>query len=170
MVNVPVTQSSHTQHLLQTWGLFQQAYVLSARYFESVTSRFGLSYPQSAVLMVLRGHDKPLPLSQIARTLTQEAQSTTELADRLERRGYVQRIRDQRDRRLVLLSLTDAGSAIIDEIVPALQVAGTTLFGGIEPANLTAFTQLLTDLRSRAGDQLGIDRSRLSGNHSSPAV
>ncbi len=89
MVEFLVTQSSSAHHLLQSWSLFQQAYVLSARYFESVTGRFGLSYPQTSVLVVLRQQDRSLPLSQIARMLTQEAQSTTELADRLERRGFV---------------------------------------------------------------------------------
>lgn len=145
---------------LQTWGILQQTYVLASRYFESVTARFGLSHPQTAVLSVLAQHDRPLPLSHIARLLTQEAQSTTELADRLERRGYVTRVRDARDRRLVLLQLTEAGRNVIDEILPALAEAGDQLFGALEPGQSEQFHQLLVPVRDRATERLGIDRSK----------
>jgi DNA-binding MarR family transcriptional regulator len=143
------------------WSLFQQTYVLTFRWFELATARFGLSHPQAAVLRVLRTNGRPLPLSQIARFLSQEAQSTTELADRLERRGYVRRLRDPRDRRLVLLELTESGREVIDQVVPALEEAGSEVFGSLEHGELDAFITLLAAIRARAADRLGIDSERL---------
>lgn len=137
--------------------------MLSSRYFESVTARFGLSYPQTAVLNVLRREDRALPLSQIARQLTQEAQSTTELADRLERRGLVTRVRDPRDRRLVLLELTDAGKEMIDQILPALTEAGEHVFSALDPKQLEQLESLLIPIRDRAAERLGQDRGRSRG-------
>lgn len=144
----------------QLWSMFQQTFILASRYFESVTGRFGLSYPQTAVLAVLHQHDRPLPLSHVARLLTQEAQSTTELADRLERRGLVRRVRDTRDRRLVLLELTDAGRALIAEILPSMREAGEALFGALSSAQLEQLAALLRPLHRSAAERLGLDRRR----------
>jgi len=155
--------SEQTNTALHAWSLFQQAHVLSARYFESVTARFGLSYPQTAVLNVLRREERALPLSQIARQLTQEAQSTTELADRLERRGLVTRVRDPRDRRLVLLELTDAGREMIDQILPALAEAGEQVFSALNDKQIEQLETLLMPLRDRAAERLGQDRGRSRG-------
>jgi DNA-binding MarR family transcriptional regulator len=148
-------------HAQAAWSLFQQTYVLTFRWFELATARFGLSHPQAAVLRVLRTSGRPLPLSHIARSLSQEAQSTTELADRLERRGYVRRLRDPRDRRLVLLELTDPGREVIDQVVPALEKAGAEIFGALEPGELDAFLTLLAAVRARVAERLGIDSERL---------
>jgi DNA-binding MarR family transcriptional regulator len=160
VVTLTVASYPVAHPVLRTWSVFQQTYVLAARYFESVTARFGLSYPQTAVLNVLRQNGRALPLSHIARLLTQEAQSTTELADRLERRGYVRRVRDARDRRLVLLELTDEGTAAIDAILPALQQAGEHLFGNLSEDGLDQLEALLTPIRERAADRLGLDNHR----------
>ena len=146
----------------QVWGVFQQTFVLASRYLESVSARFGLSHPQAAVLKVLREHGQALPLSRIARLLTQEAQSTTELADRLERRNYVRRTRDAKDRRLVLLELTDEGRAAIDEILPALDEARARLFEGI-PTD--AHESLVTVL-----EQMRVNACELGGKTSRSAV
>jgi DNA-binding MarR family transcriptional regulator len=156
-----VTEQTTVDPTQQAWNLFQQTSILVARYFESVTAQFGLSYPQTAVLTVLRLSGRPLPLSRVARMLTQEAQSTTELADRLERRNYVRRIRDSRDRRLVLLELTDEGNAAIDRILPALREARSQIFGVLQNRQLDQLTGLLLPLRDRAADRLGVDRERL---------
>ncbi len=142
------------------WGVFQQTSILASRYFESVTARFGLSYPQTAVLAALQHHDRALPLSHVARMLTQEAQSTTELADRLERRGYVRRVRDRRDRRLVLLELTEQGRALVAEILPALREAEAQLFGALDDGQLSQLAALLWPLYKNVAEHLGGDRRR----------
>src|SRR5215211_7315695 len=116
---------------LHVWSLFQQTYLLAFRHLETLTNREGLSHSQAAALGVLANADRPLPLSHLARYLTQEAQSTTELADRLERRGLVRRTRDTRDRRLVLLELTPEGRQLYDRIKPDLTEGGELLFQGL---------------------------------------
>lgn len=157
----PVSEPHAANGIPPAWGIFQQTFILASRVFESATAQFGLSYPQAAVLTVLSLRGRPLPLSHVARLLTQEAQSTTELADRLERRGYVQRVRDQRDRRLVLLELTAEGQAVIDRALPALHEAGRQLFGALDPPQLQQLTCLLLPLRDSAAEHLGLDRDRL---------
>ena len=63
----------------------------------------------------------PPRLADIARFLMQEPQSLTALIKRLERRGWVRRQPSQRDRRAVLLELTEAGRQLHLRLVRILE-------------------------------------------------
>ena len=156
-----VTTSTEAADALHVWSLFQQTYLLSFRHLEQLTSREGLSHSQAAALGVLNATDRPLPLSHLARYLTQEAQSTTELADRLERRGLVRRTRDARDRRLVLLELTPEGRATYERIQPGIAEGGEQLFCSLNPRDRAKLAGLLKPVRDRAASLLGFDEKRL---------
>jgi DNA-binding MarR family transcriptional regulator len=154
--------AANTPHdALHIWSLFQQTYLLAFRHLEQVTSREGLSHSQAAALAVLSAADHALPLSHVARYLTQEAQSTTELADRLERRGLVRRTRDARDRRLVLLELTPEGREVYERIRPGLVEGGEQLFGGLGDSERTRLAELLAPMRKHAAALLGIKEQHL---------
>lgn len=140
---------------LQLWNLFQQAYLLTFRHLEQVAGREGLSYSQAAALGVLSASDRALPLSHLARCLTQEAQSTTELADRLERRGLVRRTRDPRDRRLVLLELTPEGREVHARLQPGLSEGSEHVFAALNERDRARLAALLKPVRDRAADLLG---------------
>ncbi len=53
----------------------------------------------------------PLTLGELAEHLRLSRAATTELVDRVEERGLVGRIRDERDRRRVFVMVTEAGQA-----------------------------------------------------------
>jgi DNA-binding MarR family transcriptional regulator len=156
-----VPPPSQTANALQVWNLFQQSYLLTFRHLEQIANREGLSYSQAAALGVLNASDRPLPLSHLARYLTQEAQSTTELADRLERRGLVRRTRDPRDRRLVLLELTADGQTLADRIAPELAEGSEQVFQALDERGRGALIESLTPVRDRAAEVLGLDERRL---------
>jgi DNA-binding MarR family transcriptional regulator len=153
-----VTATQHAADALRVWNLFQQTYLLSFRHLEQITNREGLSYSQAAALGVLSSAGRSLPLSHLARALTQEAQSTTELADRLERRGLVRRIRDPRDRRL---ELTPDGQKLNERLQPALAEGSEQLFRDLGERDRETLTRILGPTRDRAGLLLGLDEKRM---------
>ena len=95
---------------------------------------------QWRTLDALAGAGEPQPLSAIARHLGQAAQSLTEVADRMERRGLVQRQRNPADRRLVLLALTDTGR----ETYAGMAAAIDRLERQMPPDVAAAFTRITT--------------------------
>src|SRR5579863_5812528 len=105
--------------LFASWTLLHQSYLLTYKFLDQIVSRLGVSQAQASVLLVLKGTGQPLPLSRLARYLVQEAQSVTSLVDRLEARGLVRRVPDQRDRRVIHVELTPAGDEMFDQIFPA---------------------------------------------------
>ncbi len=56
--------------------------------------------------------------SDLCRTLSHDNGAITRMLDQLESRGFVVRERSQQDRRVVKLSITTAGSAILAELTP----------------------------------------------------
>jgi len=75
--------------------------------------RDGVSAAQMSVLLKLRYHGD-LSITGLAGLLGLGLPNTTGLVDRLEERGYVERWRDPRDRRVVHVRLTARGSGIPD--------------------------------------------------------
>ena len=73
-----------------------------------------LSDAQYGLLFSLRDRSE-LSSSELAVAADLSPATTTEMLEALERAGLVSRTRSERDRRVVLTSLTDRGRALVDE-------------------------------------------------------
>lgn len=107
-----------------------------------------VSAEEWAVLLVLQDAPGLTPGEMSARTLRDKT-TVTRMVDRLERKGFVIRSRDERDRRVVRLQLSDAGAgafAQLAEIARGLIVQGLE---GIAPEDLDT---TLTVLRRMAAN------------------
>lgn len=98
-----VVQSQLATALVQLSHLVQQVFIDVARERD-------LTPQQIQTLCILSAG--PVGMGELARALYLEKSSLTGLVDRLERRGLVTRVRDARDRRACLVTLTDAGGAL----------------------------------------------------------
>jgi DNA-binding MarR family transcriptional regulator len=67
------------------------------------------------VLMLLMEHDQ-MPMSRLAGMLDVSFPSLSGIIDRMEERGLVERIRDEDDRRIVLVKSTEEGHASVAEV------------------------------------------------------
>lgn len=76
---------------------------------ESALSAYGLSSAKLGVLKHLVLADEPLPLGHLAARLTCVKSNITQLVDRLERDGLVQRVHDSDDRRCLRAAITEEG-------------------------------------------------------------
>ena len=102
--------------------------------------RHGLSIAARIMLATIEGAGEPLPANVLAERLLVSGASITSLVDTLERRGLVRRVRPDRDRRIVLIELTDAAQPVIDAYlaeVTALHAAEFAIFTADEREQLT---------------------------------
>lgn len=76
-----------------------------------------LTYSQFAVLEVLH-HLGPLTQGEISLKVLKSGSNMTTVIDNLERDGLVRRERDAKDRRVIHVHLTDAGSSKIEAVLP----------------------------------------------------
>ena len=100
-------------------------FIKLTRATESVLARLSrkgtiapLSQSQFAVLEALY-HLGPLTQGQVSAKLLKSTGNITLVIDNLEKGGWVQRTRENEDRRQVTIHLTETGQALIERIFPA---------------------------------------------------
>ncbi len=85
----------------------------------------------------------PMETRELAASMGCARATISGVADTLERRGLVTRGGDERDRRLVLLSLTDAGHSRIEAVFPRFNAGEAALARGLSGEEKTMLATLL---------------------------
>jgi DNA-binding MarR family transcriptional regulator len=89
---------------------------------DGACSEFGISSSQYNVLRILRGiHPDGHSRCEIARRMLERAPDVTRLVDRLEKRGWVERDRCARDRRLSISRITAGGLELLARMSPIVE-------------------------------------------------
>jgi DNA-binding MarR family transcriptional regulator len=88
------------------------------RFSEQAARAAGLEPQQHQLLLSIKGLllGKKATIGVLAERMQLAHHSTVELIDRLEERGFVERLRDDEDRRQVLVQITAAGEEILAEL------------------------------------------------------
>ena len=90
---------------------------LGARIAKECPLPAGLTVSQFSVMEALL-HCGPLSQQEVGHKILRSRGNITMVVDNLEKRGLVQRERDEDDRRVVVVSLTQAGRELISRIFP----------------------------------------------------
>src|SRR5438094_4670660 len=112
-------ESPEEEALLSVVRTSDQLQIRFARLFRE----HGLTPSQYNVLRILRGEGKPLPILEIASRTITVVPGITGLIDRLEQAGLVNRLRCEKDRRVIYVALTEHGATTLtalDEPLVAL--------------------------------------------------
>jgi DNA-binding MarR family transcriptional regulator len=116
--------------------------------FARLLREHGLTPSQYNVLRILRGEGQPLPILEVASRTITVVPGITGLIDRLERAGFVSRVRCEEDRRVIYVALSDRGTealAALDEPMSALH---HRLLGHLSRAELAELIRLLEKARA----------------------
>lgn len=95
-------------------------------------------------IMVAAEAGAPLTAGALAEELALTSGAVTSVVDRLERAGYVVRVRDHGDRRKVLLQYSAAGRSLADEFLVPFSRRGDLVMGQFTPAELDVVRRYLT--------------------------
>jgi len=108
----------------------------------------GLTPSQYNILRILRGEGKPLPILEIAGRTVTVVPGITGLIDRLEQAGMVNRLRCERDRRVIYVALTDQGMATLAAMDQPVVDLHHKLLGHLSRAELKELIELLEKVRA----------------------
>jgi DNA-binding MarR family transcriptional regulator len=108
---------------------------------------WGVSVSQAPVLVVLREAGHPMTISEVARELFLETPSITTMVDRLAERGFVERLKDRKDRRKTLVQLTKAGKRLVETIREPGEQLQEEMFGVLGRKEREALRAALQKLR-----------------------
>lgn len=149
------------KRIYDAWVAIHQAAIVLERAVDVRLRPWNLSGSQAAALSVLVTHG-PQRMSDLARYLLQQTQTTTDLVDRLEQRGLVQRIRHATDRRVVLVEATAAARKLLHEIDGTGWMVGREAIGALTEKELEQLTATARRVRDRAAELGGIPADHLT--------
>ena len=128
----------------------------------------GIDVPrhQLRALFVVAKHG-PMSVSALAEAIEATLASTSPLADRLVKAGYLEREPDPDDRRRVLLAATARGQEVADTLMRRFHERFERLVGAMSPEGREALEAGLTDM-IRAAEGLGLRTDHRHHHHPEP--
>jgi DNA-binding MarR family transcriptional regulator len=115
---------------------------------ENIETRFtgeAITFSQFLALISLNAHESRTA-ADVARFLGHDAGATTRLIDQLEQRGLLSRERNTADRRVVDLTVTASGKAMIRRCAATAAGFHADLLGDMPPAELAKLMRQLSRL------------------------
>jgi MarR family multiple antibiotic resistance transcriptional regulator len=117
---------------------------------ERVKAQTGVGAGHFEMLRYVRAHQgQGARVADVASTFAIGVGTTSKIADRLEKEGWLERRPNPANRRSSLLALTPAGESVVSRTEPVWQAAIQEILGGaVTPEELTALSLALAALRS----------------------
>jgi DNA-binding MarR family transcriptional regulator len=137
------------------WVLVQQAAQMLQAAADARLRSQGLNLQCAAILNIVRTHGRQ-PMSVLARFLLLHTQTLTDVIDRLEHAGLVERTRHPTDRRKVQVALTVRGRREAEAAVDVLAVVAETAFQRLPDEEMVGIATVLAQVRTTAGTVAGI--------------
>src|SRR5215472_13280010 len=110
---------------------------------DAVADRLGINRTDQRCLGVLWDRQAPIGAGQLAAAAELSPGAMTAALDRLERLGYVRRVRSTSDRRSVIVEITPAVHRLIEEFWGPIYLEGTAQLEGYSQAELVFLRDFL---------------------------
>ncbi len=137
--NAPAVRANRTEQSVRLWlRLLSLHNLVDGELRRRLQEQFGCTLPQFDVLSELERAGEAQTMSQVSRQLMVSNGNLTGVVDRLLREGYVHREESPGDRRVQLISLTEAGRARFQSMAAAHAAWLEELFGGLAGNDLDA--------------------------------
>jgi DNA-binding MarR family transcriptional regulator len=134
-----------TSYSTSLWVRFLRFGLRSHKNLEYDLQELGLTPPQFYVLATI-GYAGSLPFGEIGAKMLVTVSNLTGIVDRLEGKKFVARKRDERDRRVVHVMLTDKGAKLYKSTIPLFEKCVGEIFAGLSKAEQKQLSALLRQL------------------------
>jgi DNA-binding MarR family transcriptional regulator len=124
-------ESLEPNELVLATSIYRTANAVIRDLDRRLAARRQVTFVQAVTLMAIASLDNAQP-HLVAEQLAQQSQTVTGVLDRLERAGYVRRVRDLDDRRAVRLELTEDGCTLLKEITEDLNSQLMDIFRDVD--------------------------------------
>ncbi len=136
----------------EMWLNLQRTAAQLTHYFEHQLRPYGLSPTQYNVLRILRGAGETgLCQYQIGSRLVAQVPDVPRILARMEKSGWVRRVRGDEDRRMRLVSLTEPGAALVNDMDGAVDHMMDDAFSAMAELDVVRLNDLLVQARARTG-------------------
>jgi DNA-binding MarR family transcriptional regulator len=149
-----------TSPMMKSWLLIHQTNRLLLKSEIAALAKIGLTPRKQAVLLAMKNAPGPRTVTNIAHWLDRNHNGISTLVDRMEKDGFISRVRDMPDRREVRLVLTPKGEEGFKEGSRIFQKLFQDIFGEFSEEELITLSTIMTRVRRRTFDLLKPDRPK----------
>lgn len=132
-------------------SLLQRLSVSTHRKKNQFAEEIGISRQQFDVLCIIYEKGQ-ITMGELCKEISSACSTATDLADKLEKDDYVERLREKRDRRVVRLNILPKGEKLIKSVIERRTEKLSTIMGTFEEEELMktiSFLETLTDKLER---------------------
>lgn len=121
-------------------------------YFKRQLQDYDITPSQYALLHCLHVQDGLTP-SQLAQALRLDTSSITGILGRLEKKGLIDRIYSQEDRRSVSIHLRDEGKALSTQVDRVIEEANAKILDGLDPKLYQQFLSVIYFIEQNTAEE-----------------
>lgn len=115
--------------------------------FDAYISPFGLSSPQYNILRILRGANGWLRMQEVRDRMVEKSPNATRLCDKLEQKALLIRQRNDEDRRIVSLQISEEGLRLLAQIDEKVKGKEMQFFDNITAEEAKIVNEILDKMR-----------------------
>jgi DNA-binding MarR family transcriptional regulator len=134
-----------TSYTTSLWIRFLRFGLQSHKKLEDDLNKVGITPPQFYVLATI-GYAGGLPFGEIGAKMMVTVSNLTGIVDRLEEKKLVSRKRDEHDRRVVHVVLTDKGAKLYTSTLPLFEKSAAEIFAALDNGQQKELSALLRKL------------------------
>jgi DNA-binding MarR family transcriptional regulator len=134
-----------------------------------IDDSLSVPHPAATALAVIEGAGRPLTPSEISERMLVASATMTATLDVLERRDWIERRPNPSDRRSVLVSITEAGRATTDHLLPGVRVVEREAMASLTPRERDQLLRLLAKVLARAAELAAEPPIPLEGRRNRPS-
>ena len=142
---VPIKRPFFSSFTTSLWVRFLRFNLSSHKKLENDLHKLDLTPPQFYVLATI-GYAGTLPFGEIGAKMMVTVSNLTGIVDRLEEKKLVLRKRDQKDRRVVHVLLTEKGAKLYKTTIPLFETSIAQIFTPLDKAQQKKLSALLRKL------------------------
>ena len=139
------------------WVRLRQTWKALERVLDIQLDLSGTTLPQLDILEILGVSKESLTPSAMATHIFRERQSTSSLLGRMQKSGYVRKVRQGKDRRVVRIQMQPKGRELLDRAARSATAYGSLLLrSSLSREEMKSLDRLLKKLRDKALEELGL--------------
>lgn len=140
-----LTKPSIDRHVVEIEDLLRSVSTILKKRGRDILGNFDITNPQFDALLVLREFGE-LTMGELCSKMFLACSTATDLIDRMERNGLIERVRDTADRRVIRLKVLPKGNQVIDEVLEARRNYLATILSELDVADKERLIQAIDQL------------------------
>lgn len=141
------------RHVVEIEELLRNVSAILKKRGRDILSSFDITGPQYEALLVLREFGD-LTMGELCQRMFLACSTATDLIDRMERNGIIERVRDTSDRRVIRLKVLSKGQRVVDEVLEARRSYLAALLGTVDVSDKERLIQALEQLNYLMGREV----------------